>query len=273
MVGAYAFDELIKDTPSQFLPGLPTMSKWPAFAVAVLLTAALGALTDRLVMARLKQASALARIIATLGVLVVLQSAATLRYGGALVPLAESLLPRESAEVLGTTVGVDRLWLLGIACVLTAVLYGVFRFTRVGLATSAVAENEEAAAALGWSPAALSTTNWTVGAGLAAIAGILIAPISGLDISRLSLYVIAALAAALIGGFSSFPLTLAGGLLIGVGEQLGARPHGHHRRRHRPPVPGDRRRAGPRGARRSRCVGTCSTDCRRWAPAGSGGPT
>ena len=93
MVGAYAFDELIKDTPSQFLPGLPTMSKWPAFAVAVLLTAALGALTDRLVMARLKQASALARIIATLGVLVVLQSAATLRYGGALVPLAESLLP------------------------------------------------------------------------------------------------------------------------------------------------------------------------------------
>ena len=224
MVGAYTFDEMIKDTPSQFLPGLPTMSKWPAFAVAVLLTAALGALTDRLVMARLKQASALARIIATLGVLVVLQSAATLRYGGALVPLAESLLPRESAEVLGTTVGVDRLWLLGIACVLTAVLYGVFRFTRVGLATSAVAENEEAAAALGWSPAALSTTNWTVGAGLAAIAGILIAPISGLDISRLSLYVIAALAAALIGGFSSFPLTLAGGLVIGVGEQL-ARDH------------------------------------------------
>ena len=158
--------------------------------------------------------------------------------------------------MLGTTVGVDRLWLLAIACVLTAVLYGVFRFTRVGLATSAVAENEEAAAALGWSPAALSTANWTVGAGLAAIAGILIAPISGLDISRLSLYVIAALAAALIGGFSSFPLTLAGGLLIGVGEQLA--------RDHTDITGADTAlpflvivdRAGRRGARRSRCVGT-----------------
>ena len=224
MVGAYVFDEMIKDTPSEFLPGLPTLSKWPAFVVAVVLTAALGALTDRLVMRRLRTASGLARIIATLGVLVVLQSAATLRYGGALIPLAESLLPQESVEILGTTTGVDRLWLLGIACVLTAVLFAVFRWTRVGLATSAVAENEEAAAALGWSPAALSTANWTVGAGLAACAGILIAPISGLDISRLTLYVIAALAAALIGGFSSFPLTLAGGLLLGIGEQL-ARDH------------------------------------------------
>ncbi len=183
-------------------------------------TAGLGVVVDRLVMARLRSSSGLTKMIATLAVLIVLQAVATLRYGGGLVPLAASVLPRDRLEILGTSTGTDRVWLLGIAVVVTVALAAIFRWTRAGMATAALAEGETSIAALGWSPANLSSLNWAAGCGLAGAAGIFIAPISGLDVNRLTLVVIAALAAALVGQFSSFPLTLAGGLLLGVGEQL-----------------------------------------------------
>src|SRR5260370_644474 len=61
-------------------------------------------------------------------------------------------------------------------------LWAGFRFTTVGLATAASAENRRAAAALGWSEDRLAMVNWGVGAAIAAAAGILVAPITGLDI-------------------------------------------------------------------------------------------
>ena len=220
MLGAYLFNEMVKGSETSFLPGLPTLSTAPAFAVAVAVTAALGVVVDRLVMARLRQSSGLTKMIATLAVLIVLQAVATLRYGGGLVPLAASVLPRDRMEILGTSTGTDRVWLLAIAVVITLALAALFRWTRVGLATAALSEGETSVAALGWSPANLSSLNWAAGCGLAGAAGIFIAPISGLDVNRLTLVVIAALAAALVGRFSSFPLTLAGGLILGVSEQV-----------------------------------------------------
>jgi sulfate-transporting ATPase len=102
---------------------------------------------------------------------------------------------------------------------LTALLWAWAKYTRVGLAITAAAQNERAVATLGWSPDRLSTLTWTVGGALAGIAGILVGPFTGLTPEIFTLVVtIAALAAALLGGFESFPLTLLGGLLIGVGE-------------------------------------------------------
>src|SRR5438477_61191 len=60
--------------------------------------------------------------------------------------------------------------------------------------------------------------NWALGAGLAGLAGILVVPIVGLSVVQVGLLLVPALAAALVGGFTSFPLTLFGGLLIGVLE-------------------------------------------------------
>jgi ABC-type branched-subunit amino acid transport system permease subunit len=94
----------------------------------------------------------------------------------------------------------------------------VYRYTRFGLVTRAVAENDEVAASLGRSPDVIATVNWAAGAGLAGLAGILIVPIIGLSVIQILLLLVPALAAALVGGFTSFPLTLAGGVLIGVLE-------------------------------------------------------
>lgn len=209
LVGAWGFYEL----------HLEHGWSWPlALPVALLLAGSVGLLTDRIVLHRLRNTSAVARVIATLGVLVLVEALITKRTGDS-VRLVPSLLPSNVVEILpGVRVGLDRLALIGIALVTTALLSLVYRRTRFGLATSAVAEDEHALAALGRSPNLVAAANWTVGAMLAGLAGILIAPITGLAPRELVLLVIPALAAALVGSFRSFWLTLGGALLIGVIE-------------------------------------------------------
>jgi ABC-type branched-subunit amino acid transport system ATPase component/ABC-type branched-subunit amino acid transport system permease subunit len=194
---------------------------WPAFCVAILIASAIGALIHLLVMRPLRQRSALARLIATLGILSILDGFATLRWGSQ-SELVFSAFPRTvwhfDGAGLNLTFGAERVYLLAIATGITVLLFVVYRYTRFGLGVSAAAENEQVASALGWSPDLLATVNWTVGAALAGVAGILIAPIlgSGLQVNSITLLVVPALAAVLAGGFSSFPLTLAGGVGIGV---------------------------------------------------------
>ncbi len=220
MVGAFSFNEMVGGIPVSFGPALPHLPVAEALVVALLITGILGLLTSQLIMRRLRAASPLVRIIATLGVMITLNAVGTLRYGAAQVIGPTSLLPTEPVHFFGTTVGRDRLWLALLVAVLSFVLWALFRYTRTGLATSGAAENERAAAALGWSPELLASLNWTFGAMLAAVAGILIAPIAGLTVTNMTLILIAGLAAGLIGGFVSFPLILLGGLGLGIAEQL-----------------------------------------------------
>jgi ABC-type branched-subunit amino acid transport system ATPase component/ABC-type branched-subunit amino acid transport system permease subunit len=187
----------------------------PALAVAAAVMAVVGVAVQLLVMRPLRSATPLVRVISTLGVLAVLQSIATIRYGGTDVQVTSSL-PSSGVTVLGATVGQDRLYLLGITVVITVGLWAATRFTTVGLALSAAVSNQRAAASLAWSPDALACLTWSVGGALAAVAGALIVPITGLSVVAFSFLLLGALAAALLGGFSSLPLVLLGGLAIGI---------------------------------------------------------
>ncbi len=74
---------------------------------------------------------------------------------------------------------------------------------------------------LGWSPDRLAALTWTVGGMLGGLAAVLAAPLTGLSATTFTIVVtVAGLGAALLGGFVSFPLTLLGGLIIGVGEAM-----------------------------------------------------
>ncbi|WAH97636.1 branched-chain amino acid ABC transporter permease/ATP-binding protein [Arthrobacter sp. MMS18-M83] len=215
MVGSYVFVEL----RNQY-----KLDTWAAVGVSVALTALLGVLTYLVVMQPLRRAAPITRVIATLGVLIVLNAAATLRWGTDVKTYVKEILPAKTIEVLGTKVSTDRLWLLAIAVALTGVLWLVYNKTIFGLATAAAAENPLAAATFGRSPATIGTINWAIGTGLAGFAGILTIPIfAGLEIGRLTLVVIFGLAVALIGAFKSFPLVLVGGLVVGVAESLVSR--------------------------------------------------
>ncbi|MFF3850762.1 ATP-binding cassette domain-containing protein [Streptomyces sp. NPDC002328] len=188
---------------------------WPAVACGVLSSALLGVLTHLLVLRPLRRASSLARLVGTLAVFIALTAIAVKRYGDSL-QLVPGKLPTRLLTIAGATVTEDRVWLLAIAVVVTALLHLLYKRTLFGLGTTAVAENEGAAASLGWSPDLIATGNWALGSALAGLTGILIVPVIGLSVTGLTTLLLSALAAALVGRFSSFPVTLAGGLVIGV---------------------------------------------------------
>ncbi len=207
MVGAFIFY-------NQRESGTSTPVAW---VLALGFAALIGAAIHLLVMRPLRRAPGISRLVATLGIFAILFAWAHQRYGET-PRIVAKLLPVEGVvEVLpDITIGEDRVILLAIGVALTIVLTLVYRFTRFGLATSAVAENRRATSALGISPDIVATVNWALGSMLAVLAAVLVVNIAGLSVIGLTLLIVPALAAALVGGFRSFPLTLLGGLLIGV---------------------------------------------------------
>ncbi|MCW2621487.1 MAG: putative branched chain amino acid transporter ATP-binding protein [Frankiales bacterium] len=207
MVGAYGYFEARDRGLSQTL----------SVVAGLLASAALGALFHILILRLMQGASALARIVATLALLVAVQSVAVLAYGP-LPKVVPSMLPIEPVSIFGAQIGKDRVWIFAIVMVLTTLLWLVYRFTAFGIATTAVAENPRAAAALAISPNVIAATNWAIGSAIGALAAILLIPITGLGTANLTYLVIPVLAAAVVGRFSSFPLTVLAGLVIGIGQ-------------------------------------------------------
>ena len=208
MVGAYVFYELHFNDNLTFAL---------AFAIALLSCGAIGAATHLLIMRPLRKRSALVRLIATLGVLTTIEGIAQIKYQANLTQVPGSL-PSGLIQIFGIRVPQDEIWLLVIAIAITLALYTVTKFTVTGLAITAAAENQRAASSLGWSPDVFATLTWVLGGMLAATAGILIVPITGLLVTNLTLLVIPAMAAALLGNFTSYPLTLLAAIVIGVGQ-------------------------------------------------------
>jgi ABC-type branched-subunit amino acid transport system ATPase component/ABC-type branched-subunit amino acid transport system permease subunit len=210
LVGAFVYFELHGT-------GVPPL-------IAVLGAAAAGALVGLSVqvvlMRPLRMAAPLTKVIATLGVLILVQGIAVLKYGGRGTILVKQYLPSGVWNVLGVSIQENRIILLGIALAITILLTLGQARTRLGLATRAAAENEVAAGTLGWSPNRLGAVSWGIGGALAGLAGALIVPITGLAISTVALLVVPGLAAALLGRFNSFLKAFAGAIAIGVGQSL-----------------------------------------------------
>lgn len=209
MVGAYAMYEAHNR-------GIPT---WPALVVGVLASALIGLVVQVWVMRPLRAASPLARLIAILGVLLLTQSLA-LEIWNNITRFLPRLLPIGTVDLGSVYIGQDRLFLVIIAVALTALLHVASNRTRIGRATRAVADDPISAAALHWSPDVIGAVTWSVGGALAGIAAIFVASTTSLSIGTLVMLVIPALCAALLGNFSSFWWTLAGGLGLGVSQTV-----------------------------------------------------
>jgi len=188
-----------------------------ALLLTILAGAGMGFLIQTGIMRPLRNAAPLVRIVATLGVFTILQAGAALRYGDSLI-LVGKVLPGTSQSIWGIILQWDRVALYGIAAGLTVILAAYMKWTRVGLATSAAAEKERAAATLGWSPNLLATVSWVIGGAMAGAAGALVSPLTGVLAGTMPLLVIPALAAALLGRFRSFGWTLVGATIIGIAQ-------------------------------------------------------
>jgi branched-subunit amino acid ABC-type transport system permease component len=201
---------------------LPTPTLAASLVFALVLSALVGLLVYWLVFRPLRQAHPLARVVASLGLYLYFQEITRLRFptAGATAVTRFPVLPEDTVSILGTGVSANRLWLAAMVLVVTGVLVLVFQRTRFGLATRAAAGNEKAAVLTGISPDRVAVVNWMVASVLAGFAMILIEPIAGLDPAASSLLVVPALAAALLGGLTSFGLTAAAGLAIGMVQSL-----------------------------------------------------
>jgi branched-subunit amino acid ABC-type transport system permease component len=205
MVGAFTAWELR-------LAGAPLLLAVLGGAIAA---AAVGFVAYWAVIRPLGRASALAQLIGTLAILLVLEQGALLRYGATPVR-PEPYLPKSIVSVGDVDVSSDRLWLVAIAVLTTAGLWAFYRYSTFGLVTSAVAENEEATAATGRSPSVVAAVNWALGSALAGFAATLVSPIVTMQVANLTNIVIASLATAYIARFRSFPVALVAGLAFGV---------------------------------------------------------
>src|SRR3954467_14173264 len=187
----------------------------PALIVSLLYAAALGAAMYWIIYRPLRTATALTRVCASVGSMLALQGIAVLNFGTTAKSTAP-ILPSEAIRLAGVTVPSDRLWFAAIVVVLAAVLSLVYRRTRFGLATRASAENEVGAALVGLSANRIGLGNWIIATVLAGLAGVLIAPVSTVDPSSYTLFIVPALGVALLARFESFAVAAAAGLALGM---------------------------------------------------------
>ena len=188
---------------------------WAALALTMVLSAALGLLLYFAVFRQLRGRSPLAKAVASLGVMILLLGLVGQRSDGS-PALAEAIFPSGRLEAFGSFVTTDRLYLALTVIALALLLTGVDRFTAFGLHTRAASETEVGALISGLSPSRISAANWALSGAIVAVAGVLIAPITPLNTTTYTLYVVPAMAAAVIGRFTRVLPAVAAGLGIGM---------------------------------------------------------
>jgi branched-chain amino acid transport system permease protein len=213
MIAGYAFWALTSGFFGFTLPAVPALAGALASALAV------GVLTEAAVFKPLRTASPLAKLAASLGILLTLQATVLLVFGTQ-PQQAPSILPTDAVTVLGVTSPVDRFLLTGLVITMALALGAGYRWTRFGLATRAASENEQAALLAGLSPNGVSLANTLLASLIAGLLGVLATAIVQVDSVTLPLQVVPALAAALFAGFTSLWIACSAGILIGVLQSL-----------------------------------------------------
>lgn len=193
-----------------------------AIALALLTALILGVLVYSLVFRPLRSAPALAKVVASVGLTIVLLSLAERRTSEQIGVRVKPILPREPVTITGDlTVPRDGLWLAAIVIVIAAALWAGSTFTRLGRATLAAAENEKGAVLLGYSPDRLGLLSFITASVVVGFVAILAAPMIQLNAAVFTFgYMVPALGAALIGTFRKVAPTVVAGMLIGMVQSM-----------------------------------------------------
>jgi branched-chain amino acid transport system permease protein len=193
---------------------------WLAVPSAVLAMAAFGLLTERVVIRPILGQPAFSIVMLTIGIGYVARGAITMipnigtethtlpvPYKDAIVKLGDLVINIEQMVVIGAT---------GVLC---AALFALFRYSKLGIAMQASSQNQLAAYYMGIPVQRLNGLVWGLAAAVAAIAGLLLAPITFVH-ANMGFIGLKAFPAAVVGGFGSLPGAIVGGLIIGVVESL-----------------------------------------------------
>jgi len=195
--------------------GLPY---WIGGLLAIIVTAAFGYLLDAMVLRRVIGQPQFAVVMLTLGLGFIFRAAAGITWGYDSVGF-NTPFTNKTVDVGGLVLGQDNLSIIVGTVLLCIVLYLFFSKTRLGVAMQAASQNQLAAYYMGIPVRTIFSLIWAISAGVACLAGILLSPVSMIDVNMGGL-AIKAFAAAVIGGFGSIPGSLIGGVIVGIVEQF-----------------------------------------------------
>ena len=188
--------------------------------ICLLMSAFLGLLMHFLVFRPLRNSPILGKVIGSIGVFLYLSSMIVVNFGGqnrgdeGFSGFNNTAEPVRNFLGLGGTIPRSNFYLFGAAIVMAIIIWGLYRFTKFGIATRAAEENEKGAALLGYSPQFLAGANWVLASITAGVAGILF--IHKTQPAQIALFVVGGLGAALFGNLTSIPGATLGGLFLGM---------------------------------------------------------
>ncbi len=196
--------------------GLPY---WIAFVATLVIAFAGGILIERVVIRPVESAPLLTIVIVTLGLVYILTSVAGWTYTYIQKPFP-SPFPSEPLKAGNIILGAHDLGAIGITLVILLLLFLFFRYTTLGLAMRAAAQNPTSSRLCGIRVGWMLALGWGLAAAFGAVAGMMVAPNVFLDPNMMGGIQIYAFAAATVGGFSSPLGAVVGGFLVGVTENL-----------------------------------------------------
>jgi branched-chain amino acid transport system permease protein len=194
------------------------LNYWVGALVAIAITAAFGYALDAIIIRRVIGQPQFAVVMLTLGLGFIFRAAAGITWGYDSVGFATPFT-NKTVNAGGLVLGADNVSIIAGTLLLCLVLFLFFNRTRLGVAMQASSQNQLAAYYMGIPVRRVFSLIWAISAGVAAAAGILLSPVSMIDVN-MGFLAIKAFAAAVIGGFGSIPGSLIGGVIVGIVEQL-----------------------------------------------------
>ncbi len=209
MLGAFVAYTLI---------GVLGMNYWIGALLTVAIIAGFGFLLDVVVLRRVIGQQQFSVVMLTFGLASIFRAAAGMAWGydplGFVTPFTNRIV-----RVGGVVLADSNLAIIAGTILLCAVLYFFFSRTRLGVAMQAASQNQLAAYYMGIPVRTVFSLVWAISAGVAAVAAILVAPVSMVDVN-MGLIGMNAFAGAVLGGFGSIPGALIGGVIVGIVEHL-----------------------------------------------------
>jgi ABC-type branched-subunit amino acid transport system ATPase component/branched-subunit amino acid ABC-type transport system permease component len=223
MWSAYVFDEA-RRSGNLMLPVVVVPEKinlgdhvafFPALLLALVSAAFIGLVAHFLVFRPLRKAPPLAKVVASVGLMLALQALVVIRFKS--TPRSvDAILPNQTVHIGGVDLPRDRIYITAITIVVGIVLWAYFRYARLGLATRGAAENERAASLARFSPQFLAGTTWVISSFVVGLLLTLAAPLNGLNTLGYVFAIVPALACALVGRLTSIGATLVAALTLGA---------------------------------------------------------
>lgn len=191
---------------------------WATFFATVVFAFAMGAAIEMALIRRLRNAPVLSIVVVFVALLVILHSLAGWLFGYTIRPFPSPFA--ETAWYGSTLLSPHQIGAIGITLLMLTLVYVFFRFSPLGLAMRATAENPVSSRLVGVRVNRMLALGWGLAGAIGAVAGMMIAPVVFLDVHMMSGVLIYAFAAAVLGGIASAPGAVVGGFIVGVLENL-----------------------------------------------------